>query len=152
MIKLKGTFANTDHLLWPGLFVTVTLKMATDPNALVVPSGAVQSSQSGQYVYVVKSDRTVELRPIVIQRQQGEVVVIAQGLSAGEEVVTDGQLKLTPGARITRAGEQGSAEGASPGGGRRGQRDAGQPSGAGSSARSGQRPSASPAQGPSQGR
>ena len=132
-IKLKATFPNADHTLWPGLFVQVRLKMATDPNALVVPSGAVQSSQNGQFVYVVKPDHTVDMRPIVIQRQQGDDVVIAQGLSAGEEVVTDGQLKLTPGARITRPGEQaGAPDTASPGGtrsGRRGQRDAGQPSG-----------------------
>ncbi len=90
-IKLKATFQNADHQLWPGLFVTVRLKLANDPTAIVVPSGAVQSSQSGQYVYVVKPDRTVDMRPIVIERQQGDDVVIAKGLTPGEEVVTDGQ-------------------------------------------------------------
>lgn len=137
-IKLKATFPNTDHMLWPGLFVTVRLKLANDPTALVVPSGAIQASQNGQFVYVVNADRTVEVRPVVIQRQQGDAVVIASGLSAGEEVVTDGQLKLTPGAHITRPSEQGAAPGAGgtgeagSRGGRRGQRngDAAQPSGA----------------------
>ena len=63
-IKLKGTFPNADHALWPGLFVQVTLNLSTDPNALVVPAAAVQASQNGQYVYVVKPDHTVEMRPV----------------------------------------------------------------------------------------
>jgi multidrug efflux system membrane fusion protein len=58
-IKLKGTFANADHALWPGLFVQVTLVLSTDPTAVVVPAAAVQVSQAGQYVFVVKPDRTV---------------------------------------------------------------------------------------------
>ena len=103
-IKLKATFPNTDHKLWPGLFVQVTLNLATDANAIVVPAIAVQASQTGQFVYVVKPDSTVEMRNVTVQRQQGEQMIIAQGLSAGEEVVTDGQLRLTPGARIVRAG------------------------------------------------
>jgi multidrug efflux system membrane fusion protein len=104
-IKLKGTFPNTDHKLWPGLFVQVTLNLSSDPNAIVVPAIAVQASQTGQFVYVVKPDSTVEMRNVTVARQQGEQMVIASGLSAGEEVVTDGQLRLTPGARIVRAGE-----------------------------------------------
>jgi len=103
-IKLKGTFPNADHKLWPGLFVQVTLNLSTDPNAIVVPAIAVQASQQGQFVYVVKPDSTVEMRNVTVERQQGEQMVIANGLSAGEEVVTDGQLRLTPGARIVRAG------------------------------------------------
>ena len=62
-----------------------------------------QASQSGQFVFVVKPDRTAEVRDIVVERQQGEEMVIAQGLAAGEEVVTDGQLRLTPGARVSTA-------------------------------------------------
>jgi multidrug efflux system membrane fusion protein len=111
-IKLKGTFGNADHALWPGLFVQVTLILATDPKAIVVPATAVQASQAGQYVFVVKPDRTVELRTIKVERQQGEEMVIAQGLAAGEEVVTDGHLRLTPGARVvtgTRGGGPGGA-------------------------------------------
>jgi multidrug efflux system membrane fusion protein len=103
-IKLKGTFPNSDHKLWPGLFVQVTLNVSTDANAIVVPAIAVQASQTGQFVYVVKPDSTVEMRNVTVARQQGEQMVIARGLSAGEEVVTDGQLRLTPGARIVRAG------------------------------------------------
>ena len=94
-IRMKGTFANADHALWPGLFVQVTLVLRTDPNAIVVPAAAVQASQAGQFVYVVKPDRTVEIRNVTVERQQGEEMVIAQGLAPGEEVVTDGQLRLT---------------------------------------------------------
>jgi multidrug efflux system membrane fusion protein len=70
----------------------------------VVPAIAVEASQQGQFVYVVKPDNTVEMRNVTVARQQGEQMVIANGLSAGEEVVTDGQLRLTPGVRIVRAG------------------------------------------------
>jgi multidrug efflux system membrane fusion protein len=103
-IRLKATFQNDGRQLWPGAFVQVTLNLTTDPDALVVPATAVQASQDGQYVYVVKSDRTVELRPIRIKRQQSGQVVVAGGVSAGEIVVTDGQLRLTPGARIAERG------------------------------------------------
>jgi multidrug efflux system membrane fusion protein len=68
-----------------------------------VPAIAVQTSQQGQYVYVVKQDHTVEMRNVTVDRQQGDQAVIARGLSGGEEVVTDGQLRLTPGARVTAA-------------------------------------------------
>jgi multidrug efflux system membrane fusion protein len=131
-IKLKATFPNTSHTLWPGLFVQVGLQLTTDPNAIVVPAVAVQTSQQGQYVYVIKPDRTAELRNVQIDRQQGEETIIAQGLSAGEEVVTDGHLRLTPGARVTVAGESG-------GSGRRGTgADAGAGSGGSSSGRRGE--------------
>jgi len=103
-IKLKATFPNPEHKLWPGLFVQVTLNLSTDSNAIVVPAIAVEASQQGQFVYVVKPDNTVEMRNVTVARQQGEQMVIANGLSAGEEVVTDGQLRLTPGVRIVRAG------------------------------------------------
>lgn len=121
-IKLKATFPNGDHALWPGLFVQVSLLLSTDPNAIVVPAVAVQESQQGQYVYVVKPDRTAELRPVRIERQQGDQVVIAQGLSAGEEVVTDGHLRLTPGAHVTISGARGEAAGERGKGGRGGGR------------------------------
>jgi membrane fusion protein, multidrug efflux system len=107
-IKLKATFPNTSRILWPGLFVQVTLQLTTDPDAIVVPAVAVQTSQQGQYVYVIKPDRTAELRTVEIDRQQGEETIIAQGLSAGEEVVTDGHLRLTPGARVSVPGESGA--------------------------------------------
>jgi multidrug efflux system membrane fusion protein len=112
-IKLKATFPNTDHKLWPGLFVEVSLNLSTDRNAIVVPAIAVQTSQAGQYVYVVGPDTTVDMRDVQVERQQGEEMVIARGLSAGEEVVTDGQLRLTPGARIVRVnGSRGRDAGA----------------------------------------
>ncbi|HET7617811.1 MAG TPA: efflux RND transporter periplasmic adaptor subunit [Vicinamibacterales bacterium] len=100
-IKLKATFPNRDHNLWPGLFVQIALELNTEPNAIVVPATAIQASQQGQFVYVVKRDRTAEVRPVTVKRQQGAEVVIASGLSAGEIVVTDGQLRLTPGAHVT---------------------------------------------------
>jgi membrane fusion protein, multidrug efflux system len=107
-IKLKATFPNTNHTLWPGLFVQVTLLLTTDANALVVPAAAVQESQQGTYVYVIKADRTAEMRNVRVERQQGDEAVIAQGVTAGEEVVTDGHLRLTPGARVTTEADSGS--------------------------------------------
>ncbi len=103
-IRLRATFQNAGRQLWPGAFVQVTLNLTTDPDALVVPATAVQASQDGQFVYVVKSDRTVELRPVRVERQQSGQIVVADGVSAGEVVVTDGQLRLTPGARISERG------------------------------------------------
>jgi multidrug efflux system membrane fusion protein len=130
-IKLKATFDNSDQGLWPGLFVQVTLNLTKDENAIVVPAAAVQPSASGQYVYVVKPDRTAEVRPVTVLRQQGEEVVIAKGLTEGEEVVTEGQLRLTPGAQVTEA-QRGLGTGGGEGGGRRGRRgDAGGGSGSG---------------------
>jgi multidrug efflux system membrane fusion protein len=137
-IKLKGTVDNTSHALWPGLFVQVTLVLSTDPNALVVPAAAVQISQTGQYVFVVKQDQTVEQRPVTVERQQGEEMVISKGLTAGEQVVTDGHLRLTAGSRITTGG-RGDEPGVEGGGrgngeGRRGDDGAGRggPAGQGS--------------------
>jgi multidrug efflux system membrane fusion protein len=110
-IKLKGTFQNADQGLWPGLFVQVTLNLTTEQGVIVVPATAVQPSASGQYVYVVKSDRTAEIRPVTVARQFGEEMIIAKGLTVGEEVVTDGQLRLTPGAQVTIAGPRGGGSG-----------------------------------------
>lgn len=126
-IKLKATFDNRDHALWPGQFLQVTLDLTTENNALVVPTAAVQASQSGQFVYVVKADHSVEVRNIVILRQQGEQTVIAQGLRPGEEVVTEGQLRLTPGAKVTTGGRGNATNPEDPassgaGSGRRGKR------------------------------
>jgi len=117
-IKLKGTFPNSDGQLWPGAFVQVTLDLTTQTDAVVVPYTAVQASQDGEFVYVVKADRTVEMRPVKSDRQQGGVVVISSGLSPGEEVVTDGQLRLVPGARVTEPGATGEGRGGQDGRGR----------------------------------
>ena len=105
-IKLKATFPNYDLTVWPGLFVQVSLQLSLQAHAIVVPSIAVQTSQQGQYVYVVKADRTVELRRVTVDRQQGDVSVIADGLTGGEEIVTEGQLRLAPGARVSTGGRQ----------------------------------------------
>jgi len=99
-IRLKGSFANGDHKLWPGQFVEVTLQLSLDSRALVVPGTAVQPGQRGTFVYVVKGD-TVELRPVTVTRTEGTEAVIASGLAAGDTIVVDGQIGLTPGARIS---------------------------------------------------
>ena len=100
MIRIKGTFPNSKHSLWPGQFVRVTLRLATLPNALVVPKQAVQTGQEGQYVFVVKADQTVESRAVVAGQQVQEEVVIQSGLADGETVVVEGQLRLAPGSRV----------------------------------------------------
>jgi membrane fusion protein, multidrug efflux system len=97
---LKGTFANTDRRLWPGQYVNVTLTVTTQSNAIVVPTVAVQSGQNGQFVFVVKADRTVETRPVTLDRQIGPLASISAGVKPGETVVTDGQLLLVPGAMV----------------------------------------------------
>ena len=99
-IVLKAVFENADHLLWPGQFVQVQTKIGVDLAALVVPAAAVQTGQSGSQVYVVTADQTVELRPVKVLRSAGDELVISEGLRAGETVVTDGQLRLVPGARV----------------------------------------------------
>jgi multidrug efflux system membrane fusion protein len=99
-IKLKGTFANKETRLWPGQFVNVLLTLTMQPDAIVVPSQAVQAGQSGVYVFVIKSDLTVESRPVVVDRSLDGESVIEKGLQPGERVVTDGQLRLVPGAKV----------------------------------------------------
>jgi multidrug efflux system membrane fusion protein len=100
-IRVKGSFPNADRRLWPGQFVNVVLTLATDPDALTVPSVAIQAGQNGSYVFVVKDDRTVEMRPVEPGRAVGEETIVARGLHSGEIVVTDGQLQLVPGTRVT---------------------------------------------------
>ena len=100
-IKIKGTFPNADRRLWPGQFVNVAVTLTTDPSAIVVPTVAVQTGQQGQYVFVVKPDQTVELRTVAVARATDKETVLQSGLRPGETIVTDGQLRLTPGARIS---------------------------------------------------
>jgi multidrug efflux system membrane fusion protein len=99
-IHLKGTFENADGLLWPGQFVTAVLTLDTISGATVVPSEAVQAGQQGQYLYVVKADNTVESRIVTVGRAFGRKLVIEKGVSPGETVVTDGHLRLFPGAQV----------------------------------------------------
>ena len=99
-IKLKGTFKNDDRALWPGQFVRVTLRLTTQPNAIILPNQAVQTGQEGQFVYVVKPDRSVEFRPVVTGARVDQDLVIEKGVQPGETVVTEGQLRLAPGSHI----------------------------------------------------
>jgi len=101
MIKLKGTFPNAARRLWPGEFVRVTLRLTTQSNALVVPNQAVQTGQEGPFVFVVKPDRSVESRPVVTGARMDQDMVIESGLRPGETVVTEGQLRLAPGIKVT---------------------------------------------------
>lgn len=99
-IQLKATFPNEDDGLWPGQFVDVVLRLSVQTDAIVVPLPAVLKGQDGAYVYVVKSDSTVEPRQIEVSRSVGQEAIIGRGLEPGERVVTDGQLRLGPGARV----------------------------------------------------
>jgi multidrug efflux system membrane fusion protein len=99
-IRLKGTFANKERRLWPGQFVRVVLTLTEEPNAIVVPSQAIQTGQEGPYVFVVKPDLTVESRPVVLGLTLNNETVIEKGVNPGEKVVTDGQLRLYPGAKV----------------------------------------------------
>jgi multidrug efflux system membrane fusion protein len=99
-IKLKAQFVNADRRLWPGQFANVTLRLGLQSNVIVVPSQAVQSGQAGTFVYVVKQDMTVDARPITTGLSSEGVSVVEKGLNAGEQVVVDGQLRLTPGAHV----------------------------------------------------
>ena len=100
-ILLKAAFANDDNALWPGQFVQVSLALSNLVQATVVPAQAVQMGQNGEYVFVAKPDETVELRPVKSFITQDGMTVILGGVQPGESVVTDGQLRLTPGAKIS---------------------------------------------------
>jgi multidrug efflux system membrane fusion protein len=98
-IALKGEFANADGAFWPGAFVRVRLRLGEDAAAIVVPSTAVMPSQEGELAYVVKADTTVEVRKVTVARTWRDRSVITTGLEPGETVVTDGQIRLSDGAR-----------------------------------------------------
>jgi multidrug efflux system membrane fusion protein len=121
-IKLKATFPNADRRLWPGQFARVTLRLAIVPHAVVVPQQAVQTGQDGQYVFVVKPDSTVDQRPVVSGQRVDQDLVIEKGLKPGEVVVTEGQLRLEQGARVTTdtSGAPGAGGGRGRGRGSRG--------------------------------
>lgn len=99
-ITLKASFSNDDRALWPGQYVNVAVTLSDRPNAIVVPAQALQNGQRGQYVYIVKSDNGVEMRPVAVTQQVDQQAIIEHGVSAGETVVTDGQLKLTPKSKV----------------------------------------------------
>src|SRR5262249_50138845 len=114
-IQLKATFPNADNALWPGQFGNVVGRLTRERNALVVRSRAVQPGQQGSYVFVVKPDLTVENRPVTVAFVTGEESVIAKGLAPNERVVTDGQLRLGPGARAEIRAPAAAAPGATGG-------------------------------------
>jgi membrane fusion protein, multidrug efflux system len=124
-IKLKARFDNPDRRLWPGQFARVSLRLTTLEHATVVPSQAVQTGQDGQYVFVVKDDQTVEQRSVTVGQRVEDDTVVQKGLKPGETVVTEGQLRLEPGSRVTtdlsgRGGGGGRGRGGNRGGNRGG--------------------------------
>jgi membrane fusion protein, multidrug efflux system len=102
-VRLRATFPNRDEALWPGQFARVSVTLREDPEAIVTPAESVQTGPKGTYVYVLKQDQTVELRPVKVDRTDGPDAVIASGVAPGEVVVVSGQLRLTPGARASPA-------------------------------------------------
>jgi multidrug efflux system membrane fusion protein len=100
-IKVKGSFPNTDHRLWPGAFVNVVLTLSTDQNAVVVPTAAIQTGQQGDYVFAIKADQTVELRPVKVSRATADETIVTSGVKPGDILVRDGQLRLVNGSRIS---------------------------------------------------
>ncbi len=99
-IKLRATLDNRDRRFWPGRFVRVRLVLRTHEDAVLVPAGAPQLSAKGSFVYVVKTDSTAEQRPVKLGQRQDDLVVIDDGLKAGEQVVVAGQLGVTPGGKV----------------------------------------------------
>ena len=105
-ITLKATFPNEDRALWPGAFVDVMLHLDTEPGATVVPASAVTLGQRGPQIFVVKEDGTVDLRGVKVGRTVGQEMVIKDGVKPGEKVVTNGQLRLVPGAKVSVSDER----------------------------------------------
>jgi multidrug efflux system membrane fusion protein len=99
-LHLRATFENTSNRLWPGLFVNTAMRLSEEPNATVIPSQSITQGQNGPFVYVVKSDNSVEARPVVAVRESRGLSVIDRGLNPGEMVVIDGQAKLTQGSKV----------------------------------------------------
>jgi membrane fusion protein, multidrug efflux system len=118
-IKLKATFPNEQHRLWPGQFANISILLAS-PEVLTVPASAIQNDQNGQHVFVVGADNKAEFRKVVVERDTSDDAVIASGLAAGETVVTDGQLRVVPGGpvEIKQPDSAAPAGGAAPGGGK----------------------------------
>ncbi len=121
-VQLKGTFPNRNGLLWVGQFVSASLQLYMEENVLVVPAQAVVTGQRGTYVYVIDSAKTARERPVVVERTTRGMTIITSGVSEGEQVVTDGQSRLNPGAvvDVRSPNDTGSASGRRGGRGGRG--------------------------------
>ena len=116
-IRLKAILENGDRKLYPGLFVNVVLTLGLQNQAVIVPSQAVQIGQDSSYVYVVKADMTAEVRKVKTGTSVNNMTVIEEGINAGEQVVTDGQLRVVPGATVqSKSGRQDGAPGSRRGG------------------------------------
>jgi multidrug efflux system membrane fusion protein len=102
-VKLRGTIANGDHRFWPGRFVNIRLILSMDRGAILVPADAPEISATGPFVYVVNKDSTAELRPVELGQRQGDLVVVRKGVRSGERVVVTGQLRVTPGGKVSVA-------------------------------------------------
>ncbi len=112
-IKLKAEFPNTDRSLWPGQFVNVVMTLRTLQGVTVIPSEAIQSGQQGQFVFVLKPDQTVETRIVKPGQTVENQIVVESGVAPGETVITDGQMRLIPGARVRVVTAAGAPKGAS---------------------------------------
>ena len=99
-VQLKARFDNAENALWPGQFVQVIMTLSEQANAVVVPTPAIQPGQNGDFIFVVKADQTVEMRPVVVGAARDGQTVVQSGVEPGETVVIDGQLRLVPGARV----------------------------------------------------
>src|SRR2546426_361190 len=99
-VLLKAEFPNRDSALWPGEFLSVRLRLYVEERAMVVPGQAVMTGQQGTYVFVVNQDGTARSQAVTVERTAGAYAVIGQGVQAGDEVVTDGQVRLVPGASV----------------------------------------------------
>ena len=102
-IAAKATFANENLELWPGLFVEVEIDLDVRPQTVMIPAVAIQSSQQGPFVFVSRQDQTAEMRKVQLAGIEGDRAAIASGVTAGERVVVEGQMRLTNGARIAEA-------------------------------------------------
>lgn len=100
-VLLKAVFPNEGEALWPGQFVNVTLTLTTERDAVVVPAATVQTGQDGTYVFVVKTDDTIDYRPVKIARMEAQDAVVASGVAPGERVATTGFVRLAPGIKVT---------------------------------------------------
>ena len=110
-LRLRATFPNAERKMWPGQFVRVRMLLGVIKDAVVVPNQAVQTGQDGSFIYVVKEDRSVENRPVTVGVRNGMELSIVKGLALGETVVTEGQLRIAPGLKVSPR---------APGGGRKG--------------------------------